>query len=114
MTALPLNFIPGATKPIIQSSPERRRKYEPNHCYSGIPLRFSSQSTENEKAVFSVGLAALALLAPSEHSNCQHTDISQQNRSLKAKSMTFLESDRVATGDQSSPHTQRKEKKILP
>uniref|UniRef100_A0A7M5UL74 Uncharacterized protein n=1 Tax=Clytia hemisphaerica TaxID=252671 RepID=A0A7M5UL74_9CNID len=125
-SAAPLNFIPGATKPIIHSperTPERPRKLERNARYKSIPLRYSSRSTENEKAVVSVGLAALALLAPprSENSSDEENviDIAQ---SMRSRSMTHIENyHRLKKSDvnenytqDSASHSKKEHKKILP
>lgn len=119
--AQPLNFIPGATKPIIERSPEQKPKRETNARYRSIPLRYSSESTENEKAVVSVGLAALALLAPPPSENANQDNIIDLANSIRSRSMNHLHGNRHPhskstdiNGNTSSDNTHHETKKFLP
>lgn len=116
MSAAPLNFIPGATKPIIQRSPEQKPKRETNARYRSIPLRYSSGSTENEKAVVSVGLAALALLAPPPSENSNQDDIIDIANSIRSRSMNHLHPDRhpYSKSTDINGNTSSETKKFLP
>lgn len=120
-SAAPLNFIPGATKPLIQRSPDTKPKRETNARYRSIPLRYSSKATENEKAVVSVGLAALALLAPP----ISDDDVSQENiidlatHSVRSRSMNHLHCHSSSNSTNSTDingnnNADRETKKFLP
>ena len=113
--AAPLNFIPGTTQPVvIRNSPELpKRKYEAQHCYHGVPLRLTPDSSENDKAILSVGLAALSLAAPSGHKNCNHIDIS--TRTQLSKSLPCVNKiNKAKSGDTTPNDNKEAKKKILP
>ena len=115
MSAAPLNFIPGATKPLIERSPEQKPKRETNARYKSIPLRYSSQATENEKAVVSVGLAALALLAPPPSNSTEQENIIDLANSIRSRSMNHLHScSQSKTTDINDNDIHRETKKFLP
>lgn len=120
MSSAPLNFIPGATKPIIERSPEIKPKRETNTRYRSIPLRYSSKSTENEKAVVSVGLAALALLAPPSSENADQEDIIDLANSIRSRSLNHLHANRhphsksMDINGNTSSDTHNETKKFLP
>jgi len=75
--AVPQNFIPGYTKPIIHHSPNtEKKKLKSNFCYKGVPISIPhNNNNEKDSAVLAIGamgLQALLLAAPSKHSKCDH------------------------------------------